>query len=41
MNYLLGYLLRCSLAILGVFLYGFIMGIILLWGAGFFRKDKK
>jgi len=40
MGLVLGYLLRASLAILVVFVYGIIMSLIILWGAGFFRRNK-
>jgi hypothetical protein len=41
MELVLGYLLNASIAILAVFIYGIIMGLIILWGAGFFTKEKK
>ena len=41
MGLILGYLLRASLAILVVFAYGIIVGAMILWGAGFFTKEKK
>ena len=41
MGFILGYLLKQSLVILAVFAYGAIVGFFLLWGAGFFTKEKK
>jgi len=40
MGLILGYLLNASVAILAVFAYGVIIGFFLLWGAGFFRRNK-
>jgi hypothetical protein len=40
MGLVLGYLLQQSLVILVVFAYGAIVGFFLLWGAGFFRRNK-
>ena len=40
MNYILDYLLKQSLVILAVFVYGAIIGLFLCWGAGFFTKEK-
>jgi hypothetical protein len=39
-EYIFGYLLGCSLAILVVFIYGLIMGLMMLCGAGFFTKKE-
>jgi hypothetical protein len=41
MGLILGYLLKQSLVILVVFVYGAIVGLFLLWGAGFFTKEKR
>ena len=40
MGLILEYLLQQSLVILVVFAYGAIVGLFLLWGAGFFTKEK-
>ena len=40
MGLILGYLLKQSLVILSVFVYGAIIGFFLCWGAGFFTKEK-
>jgi len=40
MGLVLSYLLKCSLAILAVFIYGTIIGFFLLLGTGFFTKEK-
>lgn len=40
MGLILEYLLQQSLVILVVFAYGAIVGLFILWGAGFFRRDK-
>jgi len=40
MRYILDYLLKQSLMVLAVFVYGVIVGFFLLWGAGFLNKNN-
>ena len=40
-NVIIDYLLKQSLVILSVFIYGAIVGLFLCWGAGFFKKKDK